>query len=127
MTAVVERPPWVRCTSCSALLYRKRLRRNLDVCPECGDHRRLTRRERIAQLVDPDSFRPLAPTSRRVDPIGFVDLLPYPQRLAAARAATGLAEAVLCGAATHRRPPAGPGGDGLPVPRRQPRLRRPAN
>ncbi|AVT35651.1 acetyl-CoA carboxylase carboxyl transferase subunit alpha [Plantactinospora sp. BB1] len=98
--AELDQQPWIRCRSCPALLYRKRLRRNLDVCPECGDHRRLDAPERIAQLVDRDTFRPLPGPAVQVDPIGFVDSVPYPQRLAAARAETGLAEAVLCGTAT---------------------------
>jgi acetyl-CoA carboxylase carboxyl transferase subunit beta len=97
--ATVERQPWVRCGSCSTLLYRKRLYRNLEVCPECGDHRRLTAAERIDQLVDPDSFTPFADHVAPVDPLGFVDVVPYPSRLAAARASTGLTEAVRCGEA----------------------------
>ncbi|MEQ4300184.1 acetyl-CoA carboxylase carboxyltransferase subunit alpha [Plantactinospora sp. B6F1] len=98
--ADLDQQPWIRCRSCPALLYRKRLRRNLDVCPECGDHRRLGASERITQLVDRDTFRQLPGRLAQVDPIGFVDSVPYPDRLAAARAATGLAEAVLCGTAT---------------------------
>jgi acyl-CoA carboxylase subunit beta len=93
------RRPWVRCGSCSTLLYHKRLHRNLEVCPECGHHRRLTAAERIAQLADPDSFRPFNDEVPPVDPLGFVDVVPYPTRLAAARASTGLAEAVVCGEA----------------------------
>ncbi|MFF5216951.1 acetyl-CoA carboxylase carboxyltransferase subunit alpha [Micromonospora sp. NPDC000442] len=90
---------WSRCGGCAALLYRKRLRRNLDVCPECGLHTRLAAPERVSQLVDPGSFRPLLDRAVEVDPIGFVDALPYLHRLAAARADTGLPEAVLCGTA----------------------------
>ena len=90
---------WVLCTSCTALLYRKRLRRHLDVCPECGGHRRLAAQERIRQLVDQDSFARLPYRAAPVDPIRFVDSVPYPERLAAARAASGLDEAVLVGEA----------------------------
>ncbi|WP_229401446.1 acetyl-CoA carboxylase carboxyltransferase subunit alpha [Micromonospora okii] len=108
MTATVGRDEqlWSRCGGCAALLYRKRLRRNLDVCPECGTHARLAAPERLRQLVDPSSFTALGdrpgdtdPAGGDVDPIGFVDLLPYPHRLTAARAATGLPEAVVCGTA----------------------------
>ncbi|NBE79770.1 acetyl-CoA carboxylase carboxyltransferase subunit alpha [Micromonospora rubida] len=91
---------WSRCDGCGALLYRKRLRRNLDVCPECGSHVRLGAPERLRQLVDPSSFAALPDRPDDVDPIGFVDVLPYPHRLVAARAATGLPEAVVCGTAT---------------------------
>ncbi|MET7467939.1 acetyl-CoA carboxylase carboxyltransferase subunit alpha [Micromonospora sp. NPDC005686] len=98
-TAPRDEQLWSRCDGCASLLYRKRLRRNLDVCPECGSHARLDAPDRVAQLTDPDSFVPLPDPAARVDPIGFVDELPYPHRLAAARAATGLDEAVLCGTA----------------------------
>jgi acetyl-CoA carboxylase carboxyl transferase alpha subunit/acetyl-CoA carboxylase carboxyl transferase beta subunit len=90
---------WVRCTSCGHLLYSKRLTRNLQVCPECGHHSRLTARQRIEQLVDPGSFTPLPVTVVTSDVLGFSDTRPYPERLADARASTGLDEAVLCGTA----------------------------
>ncbi|TDC37726.1 acetyl-CoA carboxylase carboxyltransferase subunit alpha [Micromonospora sp. 15K316] len=99
-TAPREEQLWSRCAGCATLLYRKRLRRNLDVCPECGVHARLGAPDRLRQLVDPDSFRPLPDDPAEVDPIGFVDVVPYPHRLTAARTGTGLAEAVLCGTAT---------------------------
>lgn len=98
-TAPRDEQLWSRCDGCSSLLYRKRLRRNLDVCPECGSHARLDAPDRVAQLVDPDSFTPLPEQAVRVDPIGFVDALPYPHRLGAARTGTGLDEAVVCGTA----------------------------
>jgi acetyl-CoA carboxylase carboxyl transferase subunit beta len=98
-TAPRDEQLWSRCAGCASLLYRKRLRRNLDVCPECGSHARLDAPERVAQLVDPDSFTALPDRAVEVDPIGFVDAVAYPHRLTAARAATGLDEAVLCGTA----------------------------
>ncbi|MFG3698140.1 acetyl-CoA carboxylase carboxyltransferase subunit alpha [Micromonospora sp. NPDC047620] len=104
-TAPREGQLWFRCGGCATLLYRKRLRRNLDVCPECGTHARLDAPERLLQLVDPGSFTALPDRPAEVDPIGFVDLLPYPHRLTAARAGTGLAEAVVCGTATIGRHP----------------------
>ncbi|KAB1929822.1 acetyl-CoA carboxylase carboxyltransferase subunit alpha [Micromonospora sp. ALFpr18c] len=101
MTATAPREAlWSRCAGCSSLLYRKRLRRNLDVCPECGAHTRLGAPERLRQLVDPGSLRPLPDRLPEADPIDFVDVLPYPHRLSAARASTGLSEAVVCGTAT---------------------------
>ncbi|WP_446215473.1 acetyl-CoA carboxylase carboxyltransferase subunit alpha [Micromonospora sp. IBHARD004] len=98
-TAPHDEQLWSRCAGCASLLYRKRLRRNLDVCPECGTHSRLDAPARVAQLVDPDSFAALPDRAVEVDPIGFVDVLPYPHRLTAARAGTGLDEAVVCGTA----------------------------
>ncbi|MEU7677702.1 acetyl-CoA carboxylase carboxyltransferase subunit alpha [Micromonospora taraxaci] len=99
-TAPREEQLWSRCAGCASLLYRKRLRRNLDVCPECGEHARLGAPERLRQLVDPGSLRPLADRLPEADPIDFVDVVPYPHRLTAARASTGLVEAVVCATAT---------------------------
>ncbi|MFG2100135.1 acetyl-CoA carboxylase carboxyltransferase subunit alpha [Micromonospora echinaurantiaca] len=104
-TAPREGQLWSRCAGCATLLYRKRLHRNLDVCPECGTHARLGAPDRLRQLVDSGSFTTLPDRPAEVDPIGFVDVLPYPHRLTAARAGTGLAEAVLCGTATIGRHP----------------------
>ncbi|WP_444951627.1 acetyl-CoA carboxylase carboxyltransferase subunit alpha [Micromonospora ureilytica] len=98
-TAPREEQLWLRCTGCASLLYRKRLRRNLDVCPECGEHARLGAPERLRQLVDPGSLRLLPDRIPEADPIDFVDVLPYPHRLTAARASTGLAEGVVCATA----------------------------
>ncbi|MEH0934718.1 acetyl-CoA carboxylase carboxyltransferase subunit beta, partial [Micromonospora psammae] len=102
-TAPHQEQLWSRCEGCASLLYRKRLRRNLDVCPECGAHARLAAPERLSQLVDPGSFTPLPDRPAEVDPIDFVDVLPYPHRLTAARAGTGLDEAVVCGTAAVGR------------------------
>ncbi|MEU8213443.1 acetyl-CoA carboxylase carboxyltransferase subunit alpha [Micromonospora sp. NPDC049044] len=99
-TAPREEQLWSRCAGCASLLYRKRLRRNLDVCPECGEHARLGAPERLRQLVDPGSLRLLPNQLPETDPLDFVDVLPYPHRLSAARASTGLAEAVVCATAT---------------------------
>ena len=47
---------WMRCDDCGDMLFRKVVEENLWVCPSCGHHSRLSARQRIAQLVDPDSF-----------------------------------------------------------------------
>ena len=98
----VQPADWVRCPQCCSLTYRKRLSRNLGVCPECGHHARLTARERLVQLVDAGSFveapDPDADT-RPEDPLAFTDQQPYRQRLADARLTTGEQEAVIIGTA----------------------------
>ncbi|WP_433270428.1 acetyl-CoA carboxylase carboxyltransferase subunit alpha [Micromonospora vinacea] len=99
-TAPREEQLWSRCAGCASLLYRKRLRRNLDVCPECGEHARLGAPERLRQLVDPGSLRLLPDRLPEADPLDFVDVLPYPHRLTGARTSTGLAEGVVCATAT---------------------------
>lgn len=91
---------WLKCPGCRGLLYAKKWRRHAKVCPDCGAHGRLGARERIGQLVDPDSFRELIVEFAATDPLGFVDSRPYLDRLAAAQGATGEQEAAVCGEAT---------------------------
>ncbi|MEU5612189.1 acetyl-CoA carboxylase carboxyltransferase subunit alpha/beta [Streptomyces sparsogenes] len=87
---------WVRCERCADLIDGKRFARTLRVCPDCGWHSPLTARQRLDQLLDAGSAAPLGEVRPLHDPLGFTDTRPYPERLADARARTGLTEAVLC-------------------------------
>jgi acetyl-CoA carboxylase carboxyl transferase alpha subunit/acetyl-CoA carboxylase carboxyl transferase beta subunit len=96
----VEEPEWTLCVGCRTILYSKRWKRHLKVCPECGRHCALTAPERLGHLLDPGSIEPLAFAVKPVDPLRFSDTKPYPERLATARAHTGLTEAVQGAAGT---------------------------
>lgn len=90
---------WQACPECGELLYVNRLRRNLGVCTECGHHLRLPARERIEQLVDPGTFAALPPTAHLTDPLAFIDVRPYADRLVDAAQRSGETEAVVAGTA----------------------------
>lgn len=94
-----QEPLWVRCASCGEILFRRKLQENQYICPRCGAYFFLTAEERIASLVDEGSFLRFPVPEVAVDPLGFVDLIPYRERLARAQAETGLAEAVVAGEA----------------------------
>jgi acetyl-CoA carboxylase carboxyl transferase beta subunit/acetyl-CoA carboxylase carboxyl transferase alpha subunit len=91
---------WVRCRTCSELVYDKRYERDHKVCPACGTSARLTAPERISQLLDSGSVEPLGIPLVSEDPLGFVDAHPYRKRLHEARHETGLPEAVITAAGT---------------------------
>src|SRR3712207_3126803 len=91
---------WVSCPDCGWLLYRKRLDRNLQVCPECDHHLRLSARARIDLLVDPGSFTATSFPPGTPDPLSFADLRDYPDRLAEAEHRSGESEAVVVGVAS---------------------------
>src|SRR5882757_8042753 len=96
-TASVETRQWVLCKTCQTIVYGKRWLRSLKVCPECGQHSPLDARSRLAQLADSGSVRLLElPKGLVSDVLGFVDTVPYPERIAEARARTDLEAAVLC-------------------------------
>ena len=88
---------WMRCDGCGATLFRKQVERNLGVCPECNHHMPVTAAERIQQLLDHDTFENWFPDLQPADPLGFDDRRPYPERVKAEQARTGLNEAALVG------------------------------
>ena len=92
------KPEWV-CPSCTREAPLADVRANLMVCPLCGFHLRLGARERIGQLVDEGTFRELWGGVLARDPLQFVDLETYPERVREAQAKTGLNEAIVAGTA----------------------------
>ncbi len=87
------------------MVYEKEVADNLYLCPECGFHRRVEARARIAQLVDPDSFEEFAQDLRSTDPLNFKDRLPYKERIEQEQKRTGEKEAVIVGKAFIRGRP----------------------
>lgn len=90
---------WMRCVSCGEMIYRKQMEANLHVCPQCNHHYRISASQRIFQLCDPGSFEPLFENVGSADPLKFVDLKTYRQRMSQAIAQTQRTEGVLCGGA----------------------------
>ncbi|MEV0381384.1 acetyl-CoA carboxylase carboxyltransferase subunit alpha [Nonomuraea sp. NPDC050643] len=96
MTTTAPAVAWSACGGCRALVYGKRLARELGVCPECGHHTRLTAHQRLAQLLDEGSAATFEAAPTLVDPLDFVDDRPYAERLGEVRERTGLSDAVVC-------------------------------
>jgi acetyl-CoA carboxylase carboxyl transferase subunit beta len=83
-----------KCPQCGEILYRARLEQSYFVCPECGYHNRISAEEYIQLLLDEGEYEEHAGNLRSADPLGFVDLKPYPQRLEAAERKSGGGDAV---------------------------------
>jgi acetyl-CoA carboxylase carboxyl transferase subunit beta len=90
---------WHRCPACLSIIYARDFTDNLKVCPSCGFHEKLSSEERLAMLVDDNTFEECDADVSSVDALGFVDSKPYPDRLAAMRKRSGLVDAVRCGTA----------------------------
>ncbi|HWH14868.1 MAG TPA: acetyl-CoA carboxylase carboxyltransferase subunit beta, partial [Miltoncostaeaceae bacterium] len=71
------------------------MRRNLYVCAACGHHFPVAARERLRQLDDDGVAEELWTELRAADPLRFVDLQPYPDRVRAAER-NGATEAIAC-------------------------------
>ena len=87
---------WEKCDSCGHIDIREKFEKALNVCPECGRHRRFTAEEYIELLTDAGTWRELYANLRSVDALGFEH---YPERLAAARKKAGNSDAVFTGTA----------------------------
>ncbi|WP_199554463.1 acetyl-CoA carboxylase, carboxyltransferase subunit beta [Sandaracinobacteroides hominis] len=86
---------WTKCKSCGAMLYTKEFEANLSVCPECGHHERIRATRRFELLFDHGQYARIAVSPPPEDPLKFRDQKRYPDRLKAARAATGEQDAML--------------------------------
>jgi acetyl-CoA carboxylase carboxyl transferase subunit beta len=91
---------WIKCDHCKEIVYKPELEQNANVCPRCQFHFRLSARARIDLLVDPGSFEEREATLRSQDPLHFKDQKSYPDRIKAAKKATGMEDALLSGVAT---------------------------
>jgi acetyl-CoA carboxylase carboxyl transferase subunit beta len=92
-------PPdlWTKCPQCSDMLFNKQLEKNDRICPTCGHHFRLSAEARLEMLLDHGTFRERDAGLQSVDPLGFVDQKPYPERVATAQSQTGLRDAAVRG------------------------------
>lgn len=88
---------WMRCDACSAILFRRSVENNLEVCPECQRHFRVPAEQRIKQLVDPETFESFDDNLSPQDPLSFVDLKSYEDRLVAAQKKTNKNDAIQTG------------------------------
>lgn len=88
---------WMRCPACGETLFRKAVEQALWVCPTCEHHMRISGAARVEQLVDPRTFEPINATISPADPLEFVDVKPYRDRIIAAQLATGQNDGIQTG------------------------------
>lgn len=86
-----------RCDACGTTAKAEEFVANLEVCPACGHHFRLSAEGWVDLLLDPGSWEEHDADLSAVDPLGFVDSKPYAERLEASRKKTGVADAFLSG------------------------------
>lgn len=88
---------WIRCERCQATIFRKHLEQQLGLCPECKFHFYVPAAQRIAQLLDADSFEEWFAGISPVDPLGFTDKRAYKDRLVEEQKKTGMKDACVVG------------------------------
>lgn len=86
---------WSKCDKCAAILYRSELERNLEVCPKCDFHMRLSARKRLEYFLDEAPQVEIGADVVPVDRLKFRDLKKYKDRLSAAQKDTNEKEALV--------------------------------
>jgi acetyl-CoA carboxylase carboxyl transferase subunit beta len=86
---------WIKCPSCESVLYNTDLQKNLNVCPKCGHHHRISARARLDGFLDAEGRYEIGQEVLPVDPLKFKDSKKYPERLKAALENTGETDALV--------------------------------
>ena len=85
---------WTKCVGCRAILFKADIEANLNVCPKCQHHFKISARQRIDLLLDP-GYELVDGGLRSTDPLNFTDVKSYKSRLRKAQEQTGLDDAIL--------------------------------
>ncbi len=93
--ATVPEGVWKKCPRCDAMLYKKSLTENFDVCPKCDHHLRISARRRIELFLDADEQQELNTELAPMDLLKFKDLKRYKDRLSTAQKRTGEKDALV--------------------------------
>lgn len=86
---------WTKCNACDAVLYQQELEANLNVCPKCNKHMRLTARTRLESFLDEVNGQELGKKLSSVDFLHFKDNKRYKERLASTQKSTGESDALI--------------------------------
>lgn len=79
---------WTKCTNCNSPLYRVDLEKQLEVCPKCNFHMRISARSRIHKFLDQGQVVELGAELEPRDLLKFKDSKRYKDRIAAAQKGT---------------------------------------
>ena len=88
---------WQKCPGCEEVVHELELSQNQRVCPRCDYHFAQSAKERLQELLDPDSFVERDADLRSIDTLRFQGMATYKDRLRKYQENTGLTDAVLSG------------------------------
>lgn len=96
---------WTKCDSCGQVLYRAELERNLEVCPKCDHHMRISARRRLETFLDTGSTTELGSELEPKDILKFRDSKKYKDRISAAQKQTQEKDALVVMKGTLKKMP----------------------
>jgi len=86
-----------KCQGCGEVVHDIELAQNLRVCPRCDYHFALSAKDRIDNLLDPETFVEMDADLKSVDTLRFQGMATYKDRLKNYQERTGLTDAVISG------------------------------
>ena len=86
---------WSKCDACQTVLYKTDLETNLEVCPKCDHHNRISARERIGFLLDAENQVEIGGNVEPVDSLKFKDSKRYVDRMKDAQKAVKELDALI--------------------------------
>lgn len=86
---------WVKCDGCRQIIWKKDLDANLNVCPKCEKHFRISAEQRLDLLMDNADYAIFDDDLASTDPLRFTDTKAYSDRLEKTQASTGMRDAIL--------------------------------
>lgn len=86
---------WTKCPSCDQVLYRLALKENLEVCPKCQHHMRMSARHRLDSFLDKGERIEIGSEYEPKDLLNFKDKKRYKERIALAQKNTGEKDALI--------------------------------
>jgi acetyl-CoA carboxylase carboxyl transferase subunit beta len=86
---------WTKCDDCGTVLYREELDKNLEVCPKCNHHMKITARSRLESFLDEEFRKEIGNNIHPIDILKFRDSKRYKDRLSQAKKNTGEDEALV--------------------------------
>ena len=93
----IPRGLFQKCPGCSEVVPEIELAQNQRVCPRCDYHFAQPAKERLQNLLDPDTFVEIDADLKSVDFLRFQGMATYKDRLKKYRESTGLLDAVISG------------------------------
>ena len=86
---------WHKCPNCDAVIYRAEYEKNLNVCPKCNHHGRISARKRADIILDVEDRIEIFNNITPVDMLKFKDNEKYKDKLASTQEKTGEKDALL--------------------------------
>ncbi len=86
---------WHKCTSCETVIYRAEFEKNLNVCPKCNHHGRISARKRADVILDKDDKYEILTDIKPIDMLNFKDKEKYKDKLSSTQKKTGEVDALV--------------------------------